>query len=310
MRIKMGYPSHETERQILRSRTTDESVGALEPIADVSDVLAMQEAVTRSEGGQQLARLRAGNCESHAQVGPTRTWREPTGDTDAAAGRTSARVSGRARILPARRFQAAGGGGFFAPRCGQHAARFLAKKVGDHGNGAPRDCRFRPRTPVNLRASLANVWEKTDRPGVRAFFLSMAALSVAFVLALVFRSGRANRQSGTGERDGFVRAVGGGLGRSHAGAGVGETDAAALDQLSDGVPAPASRMDLHWRNRPGGAGRHQYRKQSFVPDSCLPDRKHSNVRDSFVAYAGRRGIEPGACRNTFLQGKPCAASWN
>jgi len=47
MRIKMGYPSHETERQILRSRTTDELSGTFEPIADVSDVLAMQETVTR-----------------------------------------------------------------------------------------------------------------------------------------------------------------------------------------------------------------------------------------------------------------------
>jgi uncharacterized protein (DUF58 family) len=37
---------------------------------------------------------------------------------------------------------------------------------------------------VNLRATLANFWEKTDRPGVRAFFLSIAALSVAFILAL------------------------------------------------------------------------------------------------------------------------------
>jgi len=44
---------------------------------------------------------------------------------------------------------------------------------------------------VNLRASLANFWEKADRPGVRAFFLSMAALSVAFVLALY--SGAASR---------------------------------------------------------------------------------------------------------------------
>jgi len=47
MRIKMGYPSHETERQILRSRTTDDSVEKLEPIADVADVLLMQESVTR-----------------------------------------------------------------------------------------------------------------------------------------------------------------------------------------------------------------------------------------------------------------------
>lgn len=44
---------------------------------------------------------------------------------------------------------------------------------------------------MNLRASLANFWEKADRPGVRAFFLSMAALSVAFVLALY--SGAASR---------------------------------------------------------------------------------------------------------------------
>jgi len=44
---------------------------------------------------------------------------------------------------------------------------------------------------VNLRASLENFWEKADRPGVRAFFLSMAALSVAFVLALY--SGAASR---------------------------------------------------------------------------------------------------------------------
>jgi MoxR-like ATPase len=45
MRIKMGYPSQETERQILRSRATDDSIGALQPVAGVGDVLSMQEAV-------------------------------------------------------------------------------------------------------------------------------------------------------------------------------------------------------------------------------------------------------------------------
>jgi MoxR-like ATPase len=47
MRIKMGYPSHETEREILRKRASDDPLHTLEPVADVSDVLAMQEAVTR-----------------------------------------------------------------------------------------------------------------------------------------------------------------------------------------------------------------------------------------------------------------------
>ena len=37
---------------------------------------------------------------------------------------------------------------------------------------------------MNPRSSLANFWEKADRPGVRAFLMAMAALSVAFVLAL------------------------------------------------------------------------------------------------------------------------------
>jgi len=37
---------------------------------------------------------------------------------------------------------------------------------------------------VNPRTSLTKSWEKADRPGVRAFLLAMAALSVAFVLAL------------------------------------------------------------------------------------------------------------------------------
>jgi uncharacterized protein (DUF58 family) len=37
---------------------------------------------------------------------------------------------------------------------------------------------------VNLNSSLANLWEKADRPGVRAFFLSLAALTVAFILAV------------------------------------------------------------------------------------------------------------------------------
>ena len=47
MRIKMGYPSHETERQILRSRINDDPVTSIEPVADVADVISMQERVTQ-----------------------------------------------------------------------------------------------------------------------------------------------------------------------------------------------------------------------------------------------------------------------
>ena len=46
MRIKMGYPSLETEREILRKRANDDPLQSLEPVASVQDVLAMQDAVT------------------------------------------------------------------------------------------------------------------------------------------------------------------------------------------------------------------------------------------------------------------------
>jgi MoxR-like ATPase len=47
MRIKMGYPSHETERDIMRKRVGGDPLESLEPVADLSDVLAMQDAVAR-----------------------------------------------------------------------------------------------------------------------------------------------------------------------------------------------------------------------------------------------------------------------
>jgi MoxR-like ATPase len=50
MRIKMGYPSPETEREILRKRVSilgENPLDALEPVADVSEVLAMQDSVAQ-----------------------------------------------------------------------------------------------------------------------------------------------------------------------------------------------------------------------------------------------------------------------
>jgi MoxR-like ATPase len=45
MRIKMGYPSHETEREIMRKRVVENPLDSLEPVADLSEVMAMQDAV-------------------------------------------------------------------------------------------------------------------------------------------------------------------------------------------------------------------------------------------------------------------------
>jgi MoxR-like ATPase len=46
MRIRMGYPAHDVERDILRKRISGDPLQTLEPVADLNDVLAMQEAVS------------------------------------------------------------------------------------------------------------------------------------------------------------------------------------------------------------------------------------------------------------------------
>src|SRR5258705_5381576 len=48
MRIKMGYPSHETEKEILRKRASADPVQWLEPVANASDVRSIQQADRKS----------------------------------------------------------------------------------------------------------------------------------------------------------------------------------------------------------------------------------------------------------------------
>src|SRR5438309_5734103 len=54
MRIKMGYPSPETEKEILRKRTGDDPLEVLEPVAQAQDVQTMQETVTQGEVDDSL----------------------------------------------------------------------------------------------------------------------------------------------------------------------------------------------------------------------------------------------------------------
>src|SRR5260370_6366187 len=47
MRVKMGYPSHETEREILRSEAGAARLDEVKPVATGADILAMQDEVTQ-----------------------------------------------------------------------------------------------------------------------------------------------------------------------------------------------------------------------------------------------------------------------
>jgi len=47
LRIRMGYPSRASEKEILRDHSGRDSIAALEPVMDAQDVLSMQEAAQR-----------------------------------------------------------------------------------------------------------------------------------------------------------------------------------------------------------------------------------------------------------------------
>jgi MoxR-like ATPase len=47
LRLRMGYPSAESEKDILRSRTAEDPLKQVQPVADAAAVLAMQEEVRR-----------------------------------------------------------------------------------------------------------------------------------------------------------------------------------------------------------------------------------------------------------------------
>ena len=54
MRIRMGYPARESEKEILRSHDGPAAADLLAPLMDASDVLAMQEAVSRVKAEESL----------------------------------------------------------------------------------------------------------------------------------------------------------------------------------------------------------------------------------------------------------------
>ncbi len=93
MRIKMGYPSHETEREILRKHIHDDSLSALEPVAGIERRPRNAGSRLPREGGLQPSRLRARNRQSHAQNRAARFRRQPSRNAHAAARGPSPRFS-------------------------------------------------------------------------------------------------------------------------------------------------------------------------------------------------------------------------
>jgi MoxR-like ATPase len=54
IRIRMGYPSRENEKEILRSQADAHSGASVQPVMEAADVLAMQQAVERVRVDESL----------------------------------------------------------------------------------------------------------------------------------------------------------------------------------------------------------------------------------------------------------------
>jgi MoxR-like ATPase len=54
MRIRMGYPSRESEKEILRNNAGGSGIDKIEPLMDAADVVAMQQAVSRVKVDESL----------------------------------------------------------------------------------------------------------------------------------------------------------------------------------------------------------------------------------------------------------------
>ena len=154
LRIGMGYPSRESEREIMRQHTGGRNAAAeVTAVMEADDVEMMQRAVEKVRVDDSLRDYAIDIVERTRTHRAAHSRRQPARLADAAARGAGAGVSRRPRILHAGRFQAAHPAGVRAPRGGQHALRHDAEKIGAGGNDPSRNHRIHSRPPL-MRARI------------------------------------------------------------------------------------------------------------------------------------------------------------
>ena len=148
MRVRMGYPDGESEREILRSEAGTAQLELLEPVLTGADVLEMQQAVTQvrvddSLVGYVLAIVRATRESEQFSLG-----RFAPRVPDALPRRAGHGLSRWPQFLRPGRLQAAGGGGVCPPRCGEWPLLFYPQEIRAGGTAAPGTGRNHTRSGV------------------------------------------------------------------------------------------------------------------------------------------------------------------
>ena len=143
MRVRMGYPDGNAEREIVRSQAGTTQLEHMQPVLSGADVLEMQQAVTQVKVDDSLVtyalaivrKTRESEQFSSRSLAPRLA--------DALPRRSSHGFSRWPHFLHARRFQAAGGPRLRPPRSGQqlvfgHHEKVRAGRAGNSGDRGER----------------------------------------------------------------------------------------------------------------------------------------------------------------------------
>ena len=149
LRIGMGYPSRNSEREIMQQHASGRNAAAeVTPVMEAGEVDVMQSAVEKVRVDDSLRDYALDIVERTRNSEQLTLGREPPRRPDVAARGPGARVSRRARLLHAGRFQAADSPRVRAPRGRQYALRRYPEKIHPGRNGAARNHGNHPSSPL------------------------------------------------------------------------------------------------------------------------------------------------------------------
>ena len=139
MRVRMGYPEGNAEREILRAEAGAAQLENLRPVLNAADVVEIQQAVAQVHVDESLITYLLNIVEPHSRVRVSFAWSVSPRLADALPRRPGHGLSRRPRLLHSRRFQAAGRLRLRPPRRGEFALHLHPEKIGASRTGLARD---------------------------------------------------------------------------------------------------------------------------------------------------------------------------
>ncbi len=138
LRIRMGYPAEESEKEIVRQLSTTRKVESLQPVVTGEEIVAIQERVKEVRMDDSLLTYLV------AVAGKTRNSEyltlgvSPRGIHGAVPRRAGARRAAQSRLRYARRSEVAGDSGLFPSRDGEFALCLHLQEIASGRSDSPR----------------------------------------------------------------------------------------------------------------------------------------------------------------------------